>query len=151
MTTHPPIVAQKQANRHRPEEGIYGDCHRTGIAMILGLPRDEVPHFLHDDPGADIFRERVAAWLAERGKFGLFMIFDGGTKLDDVLRSVDHLNPGVPFILGGESRTGVNHSVVCQDGRIVADPSLTDAGIVAPTQPDRHWWVTFIVGLPHGG
>ncbi len=147
---HPKIVPQKQANRHRPEEGVFGDCHRTCIAMILGLERDEVPHFLHDDPGADVFRQRVGEWLGARGKFELFMIWDGTTPLEDVLRTVDHLNPGVPFILGGESRTGVNHSVVCQHGEIVGDPSLTDAGIVAPTQPDGHWWVTFIVGRPDG-
>jgi len=34
------IVPQKQANRHLPEEGLYGDCHRTAIAVLLGLDRD---------------------------------------------------------------------------------------------------------------
>lgn len=147
---HRRIVPQKQANRHRPEEGIFGDCHRTCIAMLLGLDRDEVPHFLHDDCGAEEFKRRVGEWLGERGLCELFMVWDGGSDIGDILRTVEHLNPGVPFILGGKSRTGVNHSVVCQGGEMVGDPSLTDAGIIGPTEPDGFFWVTFIVGFPDG-
>jgi len=36
---------QKQAFRHDPSNGMYGDCHRTAIASILGVERDTVPNF----------------------------------------------------------------------------------------------------------
>ena len=149
MSEHPKIVLQKQANRHLPEEGIYGDCHRTCIAMLLGIDRDEVPHFLHDDPGAGVFRDRVDEWLGERGLCEFFMIWNGDQPVEDIIMTVENLNPGAPFILGGKSRTGVNHSVVCQAGEMF-DPSLTDAGIIAPTEPDGFYWVTFVVGFPNG-
>ena len=35
---------QKQANRHDPENGIFGDCYRTCLAGLLGVDRDSVPH-----------------------------------------------------------------------------------------------------------
>lgn len=144
---HRKIVLQKQANRHRPDEGIYGDCHRTCIAMLLGMDRDDVPHFLHDDCGSEEFKRRVGDWLADRGLGEFYMIWNGDEDVQQIMDTIEVLNPGAPFILGGESRTGVNHSVVCQSGEMF-DPSLTDAGIIAPTQPDGFYWVTFIVGFP---
>lgn len=139
------IVPQTQANRHRPEEGLYGDCHRTAIAVLLGRDRDEVPHFAHDDPGSQVFQERVKDWLQSQGMMEVSFIFNGTDDLGTILTSINTLNPGVPFLLGGRSRTGVNHTVVCQDGEIACDPSQTGAGIIGPTEPDGFYWVTFIV------
>lgn len=139
------IVPQKQANRHLPEEGLYGDCHRTAIAVLLGMDRDEVPHFLHDNCGSEVFKQRVDEWLDARGLMEIWFVYDGSMDINDILRSMDYTNPGLPFLLGGRSRTGVNHTVVCQHGEIACDPSQTDAGIVGPTDPDGFYHVTFIV------
>ena len=67
----------------------------------------------------------------------------------DFIYALDFLNPDVPFLLGGFSKTGVNHTVVCQFGKIVCDPSLTDAGIVKGMQPDGVYWATYIVADAH--
>ena len=42
-----------QANLHKPADGIFGDCARTCMAMILGLDRDSIPNFgVHYDDNA---------------------------------------------------------------------------------------------------
>jgi len=138
------VVPQLQANRHKPDEGLYGDCHRTAIAVLLGLDREEVPHFASDNCTTAVFTERVSSWLDERGLMQLWFVFDGGDLLSTILTALERLNPGVPYLLGGRSRTGVNHTVVCQGGEIVCDPSQTGAGIVGPTD-GGYYHVNFIV------
>ena len=39
-------------------------------------------------------------------------------------------NPGLYYILGGNSRHGVGHFVICANDKIVHDPSLDETGIV---------------------
>jgi len=139
------IHAQKQLFRHDPENGVYGDCHRTAYACLLGLPASEVPHFA--DRGDAEFTRREKEWLAENGFDIIAIPYPGGTKLDDILSSLETVNPGIPYILGGTSKNGCGHSVVCHCGRIVCDPSLDDSGIIGPMS-DGYWWVTYLVQLP---
>lgn len=142
------MKVQKQLFRHKPDEAIYGDCHRTAIACALGLDAHEVPHFMNGTNGkgpAPEAHNEVEKWLNERGITQINMIFDGSLSVEMVLQSVKNINQsssGFCYILGGESATGVNHSVVCCDGAIVCDPSLDDAGIVGPCD-DGFYWVTF--------
>jgi len=35
------FVLQSQLFHHRPEQGIWGDCHRTCIANILEKPAED--------------------------------------------------------------------------------------------------------------
>lgn len=137
---------QKQLFRHRPSEGTYGDCHRTAIAIVLGLDASDVPHFMDcaDGSSADEAHDRCEAWLNARGIATINVLFPGEVPLAEVLNTVAACNPrGRPvFILGGESRNGVNHSVVACDGRIVCDPSQDESGIVGPCS-DGFYWLTF--------
>ncbi|WP_407155195.1 hypothetical protein [Bradyrhizobium sp. STM 3557] len=138
---------QKQLNRHRPEQGIYGDCHRTAIACVLDMDAQDVPHYMDAsayDDGAEAAHDRVEAWLNARGIVTINMLFPGETPLKDVLCTVSACNPRSRpvFILGGQSRNGVNHSVVCCDGEIVCDPSQDDSSIVGPCD-DGYYWLTF--------
>ncbi|MDI1264998.1 MAG: hypothetical protein PS018_17245 [bacterium] len=137
---------QKQLFRHRPADGIFGDCHRTAIAIVLDLDAADVPHFMDQSDGknANDAHDRVEAWLNERGIATINILFPGEVPLDEVLSTVAACNPrGRPaFILGGKSRNGVNHSVVCCDGEIVCDPSQDDSGIVGPCH-DGFYWLTF--------
>lgn len=140
---------QKQLFRHDPSKGIHGDCHRTAIACILDLDAADVPHFMHPDvsPNGCDGHRNAERWLNERGLTQIFSIFDGSARLRDILQAIQHTNnPGLCFILGGQSRNGCNHSVVCCDGEIVCDPSLDDSGIVGPCD-DGWYWVTFIGSL----
>lgn len=139
---------QKQRIKHDPANGLYGDCHRTAIACILDMEAEDVPHFMDGTPGKGPAPEANAAaerWLNERGLNQICVLFSGSLSVQEVIETVkntNHERPGIVFILGGESRTGVNHSVVCCDGAIVCDPSPVGAGIVGPCD-DGFYWLTF--------
>lgn len=142
------MIPVKQLFHHKPPES-YGDCHRAAIACVLNMRPQDVPHFFDctadNSPAPDQHRH-VEFWLNRRGLTQITIAWPGSTALDDILSTVANLNPGIAFILGGTSRTGVNHSVVCMDGEIVCDPSLTDAGILGPMD-DGLWWLTFFGAL----
>lgn len=134
------MIPLKQRNRHRPAEGIWGDCHRAAIASVLELPLDDVPNFGEGGPNGEEFARRERDWLKGVGLVPIQVPFDAA--LDQVFRCVRAINPDVYFLLGGRSRTGVNHTVVGFNDAIVHDPSLDDAGIVGPCE-DGYFWVTF--------
>lgn len=144
---------QRQKNRHRPEEGLIGDCHRTCYACLLDLDRDSVPNFAEVgfDPtkegGGNVkeFKGACKSWLAENGYAEFSIAFN--CELEDILGYMAVVNPGQYYILGGESRTGVNHSVIAKDDAIVWDPSLNDSGIVGPCKPDGMYWITVLVPI----
>ena len=139
------MKSQKQLFRHRPDDGVIGDCWRTCIACLLDLLPDEVPHFCDDcwDDGPTA-TARAKAFLATRGLSCIDYAISG--ELDDILRSVGQTNPGLHYMLCGKSRTGCNHLVICCDDGIVWDPSLDDAGIVGPAD-DGYYWITWLVPL----
>lgn len=136
------MTPTKQRNLHRPKEGIWGDCHRACLASLLDLPYDSVPHFGDGGPDGGEFNRRVTEWLAKQKLGQGSAAFEG--ELDAVLRMMKLVNPGVYYILGGRSRTGVNHSVIALEDEIVHDPSINGSGIVEPCD-DGFYWVTFIV------
>jgi hypothetical protein len=140
----------KQLFRHAPEKGTYGDCYRTCIACLLGLTPAEVPHFFDGPLEGDVFRIRSAytemtRWLADRG-FVRIAICHRDRPLNQVLGIQASSNHGVPFILCGTSTSGLNHAVIAVDGKIIHDPSLTDAGIVGPCD-DGNYRVTYLGAL----
>jgi hypothetical protein len=135
----------KQLFRHKPEEGIFGDCHRTALACVLDLEPHEVPHFYGDiDLTPEQQTDAFEAWLNERGLYSIYTLFNGG-RLEDVLYTIGAANyrtPGLLYLLGGKSRLGTGHTVVCQGGAIIHDPSLDDTGIIGPMD-DGFFWITF--------
>lgn len=147
------MTPQKQKNRHKPEEGLIGDCHRTCYACLLDMDRDSVPNF--GEVGFDISKEgggnrrefsaACKAWLTSQG-YAEFMVGFGAT-LQEVQDFMRECNPGQYYILGGLSSTGVNHSVIGCDDQIVWDPSLNDSGIVGPCEPDGLYWITILVPI----
>ncbi len=142
---------QKQTILHDPSNGKYGDCQRAAIASILSLDVQQVPHFLDGDPSSEVFNARLREFLAPRG-LSLFAIpFD--TDIDSVLRSVGGMNPGVPYMLVGESPRGVNHVVICQDDAVIHDPHPSNAGLIGPSKGDGYYWVEVLSfsGLSESG
>lgn len=127
----------KQKFRHDPAAGVWGDCHRAAVASVLNLPLEAVPHFAEGGPDGEEFFAREKAWLLTQHLVPVRMFF-GDPKLTDernieqVLALMAARNTGVYYLLGGRSRTSVNHTVVCLDDKIVHDPSLTDSGIIGP-------------------
>lgn len=139
------MTPQKQAFRHRPDEGQIGDCWRTTLACLLDLQRDDVPHLLHDCwEDHDEARRRTHEWLATQGLTLVEIPYNGDLQL--VLDLQGSMNPGIHYLLGGTSRNGVNHSVIACDDAIVWDPAIDDSGIVGPMS-DGCYWLSWLVPL----
>lgn len=138
------MTPHKQLFNHKPEQGQIGDCWRTCLACLLDKAPADVPHLIEDcwDDAAE-GKRKTEAYLSTLGLASVEVAF-GGDDLQSVLSGVGGINPGVHYLLGGNSRTGVGHSVICLNDRIVWDPSLTDAGIVGPMS-DGYYWVTFLI------
>lgn len=135
---------QKQRYRHRPEAGEFGDCHRTAIACLLDLDRDEVPNFGEHYGDTKAFFDAADAFLRSRGLATVDVPFAG--TLESVLEHQSAVNSRAYYLLAGESRTGVNHTVIACGGEIVWDPSLDDAGIIGPCD-DGHFWLSYLVPI----
>ncbi len=132
----------KQIIKHDPENGTYGDCHRTCYAMLLDREHDGVPHFA--EHGLELFFEIEKAWLESEGLLKISFAFPpiDTIPIRSLLKIFDDLNPGIPFILGGTSKIGTGHSVVYFEGEMY-DPSENDTGIVGPMS-DGFYWIEYI-------
>ena len=139
------MIPLKQRFRHDPDNGVWGDCHRAAIASVLELALDDVPHFADGGVSAEAFNAAVDDFLAQHGLRSISSPFSG--DLRDVLHTIGTLNGGdLVYLLGGTSRTGVNHTVVCVGSEIAHDPSLSDSGIVGPCD-DGYYWVSYFAPL----
>jgi hypothetical protein len=138
---------QKQLHRHRPPT-TWGDCFRTAIAIVLDMDAGDVPHFMDAGIAGEEAWGKAEAWLNARSLSSITIVFDGKDPLQQVLDSLAATNQrGKPlFLLGGQSRNGVNHFVVGCNGDIVCDPSLDDSGIVGPCD-DGYYYVVFFGAL----
>jgi hypothetical protein len=145
---------EKQAYRHDPENGVYGDCYRTCLAVMLQVPRDSVPHWVTTmDPKEwdSVVQPKYNAWLAERGLQEL-AIPVGPAELEDVLAFQKSRTPSlVPAMLTGRSRTGCNHCVIVFDGEIFHDPGLDDPGIISSCEDGFYWLAWLIPNSPPMG
>lgn len=125
------MIPQHQAFRHDPDNGVYGDCARTAFATLLGVPRDDVPHFAYDNPIAELFWQRISDWLRERGLryFILPLIGD----LSSIRTTISTMNgEDVTYIVGGRSPRGTSHFVVCRGSELFSDPSPEGGDITEP-------------------
>lgn len=141
---------QRQKYRGGPDCEQFGDCHRTCIAMILNMDRDDVPHFMADvspnepaDSAASLGALNAEReWLAKRQLAPVSIPFTGDIQLSDILAMLE-TQTTAPVILGCTSTNGTNHSVVVHEGQIY-NPNF---GEVAGPMQDGFWWLTiFSVG-----
>lgn len=130
-----------QRIRHRPDEGIWGNCHRACIASILNLTYEEVPHFAHGGPTAEEFQSREREFLLFRGFVPIVIAYLAESGLEAILRAVGFMNPNTYYILGGTTAGGTPHSVIGFNDKVVHDPN--GAGIVGPLN-DGLYYITFI-------
>jgi hypothetical protein len=141
------VTPQKQKYLFNDGSGQFGDCHRTCIAMLLNMPRDEVPHFMQSvpygtppgDPLQAAAAKAEAEWLAERGLAAVSWGYTGDTPLEDVI-AVTVKQTRAPLILGCTSQNDCNHSVVLYDGQIY-NPN---GGEIKGPMQDGYWWLTAI-------
>lgn len=131
----------KQLFRHRPEDGVIGDCHRTALACMLDKDSPEdVPHFgqTYFD-SATAFHNAFETWLKSEGYCTVSIPFRAGS-LAEVIYGIGDIR----YLIGGQSKTGVNHTVVGFGNRIEHDPHPDEVGIIGPCD-DGFFWLTFIL------
>ena len=122
-----------QLYKHDPDNGVYGDCQRTCLAMMLGFSSPEhVPHFMSDGPPLGVYWDRIHAWLGEMGYKLFTCSYLGSDSLADILRAQGLQNPGIYYMLTGLSPRETNHTVVCLADAIWHDPSQGGGGIIGP-------------------
>lgn len=140
------MTPHKQLFRHRPDEGQIGDCWRTAIGCLMDRSPHDVPHFVQDCwQNSGRGNQNARAWLALHN-LGFIETPYASAPLPDVLAAVGAVNPNTYYLLGGNSRNGVGHSVICLDDRIVWDPAIDDSGITGPMD-DGYYWVSFLIPL----
>lgn len=119
---------------HDPASGVHGDCLRTSIAMMMGLEREQVPHFITYSDWLFILED----WLEERGygvvRLPLFM------TLDEALIYLGRVCPRVPVLLSGISPRGFHHAVVVFNG-ILFDPSPYGGGVAHDEKGAFRIWI----------
>lgn len=132
----------KQKFRHKPDQGIHGDCARTVIACLLDLDPDDVPH-LQRECDAQEQADLHDRFLRDRGFCRITIPFQV-ERVADALGIGAHYSGDMPWLLVGRSRNDTNHVVICKGAEIVWDPALDDSGIVAPSD-DGYFWIEWIV------
>ncbi len=141
------MIPYKQLFKHDPENGTYGDCHRTAIGSVFNIPPGQMPHFYDQDRSEAEAQHLLGEWLATRGLTQISLPFPVATPwaADDIREILSHIkrwNGGQYYLLSGSSRPGIGHTVVCLDDMILSDPSPTEAGINGPLE-GGYYLVTF--------
>lgn len=141
----------KQLFRHRPDEGIFGDCLRTAVACLLDLEPADLPHEHRAMTNVE-HNAIMDAFLHERGihRIGVALTTD---DIDVALETVKTISDGLPCLFSGTSGNGCNHVVIVQHGRIVHDPAQDDSGIIGPTDTGQfiiEWLVSPAAALTPG-
>ena len=136
-----------QKYQHDPENGTYGDCFRTALACIMDLQRDDVPHFMDgvNDCDKDKTWERINTWLKENHQSALFFVAYSDSDLSNLLQSMKILNPGIPYLLAGQSVRGFAHQVVACDDKIIWCPADGKDGKLIGPCDDGYYWVNLVV------
>lgn len=147
----------KQEFAHDPDgEGTYGDCFRTCIAMMTGMERDQVPHFMHPEEPDFYGWQGCRRWL-ERFSLTLSMYaYQGDLDWEGILSVTANQNAMCPTMICGARETGTQHVVVALDGTLWCDPLWGDEegspGLDRASDEDGVWWLVNIVYLPaYGG
>lgn len=128
----------KQLYRHDPDNGVYGDCFRTCIAMVFGLEPDQVPHFCGSRDENSTWRRDFEQWIGERGYSYVEIPMQwSDTCFAFVLAQMELTGNDVAIIVDGISPRGTLHSVVVYKGEL-HDPHPDGGGIVAGNE-DLLW------------
>lgn len=151
------MKAQQQLHQHDPENGVFGDCYRTAIAIILDKNAEEVPHVCEKgETNIDDLDGLIAMRTYLRG-MGLTIsksVYNGELSWAGFCDWMQAYNPENAIIVTGKATRGVNHCVVMIGGNVVCDPitgTPNQEALIGPAQTDNemHWWVETITTLAH--
>jgi hypothetical protein len=134
MTVLASTIAQTARGKRFDPSGMVfhciDGCFSIALALLLDVACETVPNFCRGNPEISYVIE-ARNWVAEEHGLSLihFLIpWPPWAALDNVLRDLNIVNPGVPFIASGAShykdgKPTAYHAVLCCDGKIVLDPS----------------------------
>ena len=146
----------KQLHRHDPENGVWGDCHRTALACLLNLQPQQVPHYIGEHELAktqgcefdwELAQEK---WLNRLGYTSVDIVFGNGEpdpdleRLQSIFSFMEQRNPDIYYLLGGRSPRHTNHTVVCRGGSFEWDPH-PDGGFLVGPMDHGYYEVTFLL------
>ena len=109
--------------------------------MIVHKPLEEIPHFFSDEKKT---WKAFTDWTDFEKIPLINILYAGETPFEDVITACKLNNGKIPYILGGLSGNGFNHSVVVQGNRVF-DPAINDAGIVGPMDTG-YYHITYMMG-----
>lgn len=138
-------VFQRQYPRSDDEQlppGQYGDCFRAGLASLLDLRLEDVPHFGELAKGeGEPFWRLINQWMAQRGQAIILVNgMDFRHPAREGMAPVFHLI--LAFCTDGEG-----HTLVGLNGKIVFDPNPTKPTLA--TRPENFIF-GFVVNAAHG-
>lgn len=112
-----------------------GNCFATCIAMITGIPLEQIPNFAsYTNPNAGNWWKDICDWLVPHGWGGIMITNEAMDK--NIADCYGFRQVGMPFILTGKSHGGDwNHSVVqwdTEEGTVELDPSPSRKGVKEP-------------------
>jgi len=128
----------------RDKDGCFAHC----LSFLLSVPSADVPNF-HQEAGPEADQGKAVvlarAWLAERGM--TLLALPSSAAMPFLFANLETLNPGVPFILVGASRTVpvLGHAVVYRAGQVLCDPG--GHGISGPSSDDGNFWIFYLTAL----
>jgi hypothetical protein len=122
-------------SEHNPPHS-YGDCIRACIATLIDDP--ETPHFYKDGGSVEKFWQLLRQWLElKHGKsVALFTV-------EDHWEFMAINNPGIPYMLLCKTASGVDHAVVCLNGKVFHDPSICKNEITG--EHSSGFWIIGII------
>lgn len=139
---------------HDPSKGKYGDCFRTCVAMILGKPcPSEVPHFYKralktNDQVFQVDRE-IKNFLNGYGLRRIVINMDGSMSFSQLMEHSKAAFGDLYFLLTLRRYVGgPNHCVVCQNGKVFADPQYEIQEDYEPCElnlEEISWFIELIV------
>ena len=138
---------QKQLIKHDPENGKFGDCHRTCIAALLDKDAEEVPNFsegISEDMPTSDFWDPVYEYLETQGLTCVSLPFH--KKISSVLKLMKLNNPGIYYIMGVVSPVGP-HSIICCGDEMVCDPAEHPGGVDSMETHDGWVFVELLVPI----
>jgi hypothetical protein len=143
---------QKQLITHNPSEGKFGDCYRTAVAIVMGVPASEVPHVCEKGwCNADDLDGLIAMrdFLRSKGFAISKSVFNGELTWPKFREWMAKFNPDSAIIVTGGTVRDTNHCVVMVGGEVICDP-LTGLANQEPfskaalADGELHWWVETI-------
>lgn len=135
--------SQLQDMAHDPNAGIWGDCHRTACAMVLGIDKTLIPNFYNELIGNHaLANEKYSEFFLGLGLTQIQIAIPGDdVSFSTITESREAQSPGTPYVVGVAGSQGVNHSVAIKDG-FVFDPMGREATRYFPCN-DGFYWITY--------